>query len=62
MAEVETSPEDLQQYLAEQCRMLLALPNFMDFLPGLIFPDEILADRVTSVAQRITQIAKTIQV
>ena len=52
----QTSPE-LRSYLGVSCRELLATQNFMDLLPGMIFPDELLAERVAIVAQRLRQIA-----
>ncbi|MEK6663372.1 MAG: hypothetical protein AABY73_05835 [Pseudomonadota bacterium] len=55
--EVVSSPLELRGYLAEQCTKLLAVPNFMDALPGMIFPDELLAARVKNVARRLAQIA-----
>ncbi len=55
--EIAQVPVELQSYLAERCGMLLAMPNFMDYLPGLILPDESLAERVTMTAQRLHQIA-----
>ena len=61
VAEVESSPRELQEYLAGQCKAILAMPNFMDFLPGMIFPDELLAERVGAVAKRLAQIAEGIQ-
>ncbi len=57
VAEVASSPKELRDYLAKQCAMLLTMPNFMDVLPGMIFPDEHLAARVTTVAHRFSQIA-----
>ena len=57
VAEVASSPKELRDYLAKQCAMLLTMPNFMDVLPGMIFPDEHLAERVTTVAHRFSQIA-----
>ena len=57
VAEVASSPRELRDYLAKRCIELLLMPNFRDFLPGLIFPDELLADRVANVARRFKQIA-----
>lgn len=33
------------------------MPNFIDFLPGMIAPDESLAERVAVLAQRLQRIA-----
>ena len=56
--EAAAAPAELRAYLAVRCRDLLATPNFMDFLPGMIFPDESLAERVLVLAQRLQQIAE----
>lgn len=54
---VRASPE-LRCYLGARCRDLLATPDFMDLLPGMIFPDELLAERVSIIAQRLRQLAE----
>jgi hypothetical protein len=56
--EVAAAPIALRAYLGARCRELLATPNFMDFLPGMVFPDESLAEHVLVVAQRLQQIAE----
>jgi predicted nucleotidyltransferase len=53
VGEATASPTALQDYLGAQCAALLAMPNFMDVLPGMIFPDELLAARVKNVAHRL---------
>jgi len=58
VAEVTASPPELRSYLGAQCAGLTAMPNFMDVLPGMIFPDEFLAARVESVARRLRQMAE----
>lgn len=55
--EVAASPDELKRYLADRCHALLALPNFMDALSGMVFPDESLAERVKMIALRLKQIA-----
>ena len=55
--EIAASPPALRNYLGTQCAALLAMPNFMDVLPGMIFPDELLAARVENVARRLRQIS-----
>ena len=55
--EVRGSPDELRIYLAERCATLLALPNFMNYLPGLVAQDDTLAERVATVAARIQHIA-----
>jgi hypothetical protein len=58
VSEITLSATELQQYLAAQCRALLAMPDFMDALPGMVFPDESLAERVKLLALRFEQIGK----
>ena len=48
--EIRGAPDnELQTYLAEQCASLLALPNFMNYLPGLLQQDAALPERVAEV-------------
>jgi len=56
VAELAMTPPDLRDYVVQQCRALLAMPNFVDYLPGMIFPDELLAQRVSNVIRRLEQI------
>ncbi|MDZ7583796.1 MAG: hypothetical protein U0938_03095 [Thiobacillus sp.] len=56
VAEVALAAPELRQYLAVQCRALLAMPGFMNALPGMVFPDESLAERVKLLALRLEQI------
>ena len=56
--DVAAAAPQLRQYLAAQCRILLAMPGFMNALPGMVFPDESLAGRVKLLAQRIEQLSK----
>lgn len=58
VTEVAACPEVLKRYLADQCRALVAMPNFMDALSGMVFPDESLAERVKLIKMRIDQIAE----
>ncbi|MHB1092396.1 hypothetical protein [Thiobacillus sp.] len=60
-AEVASAVPELRQYLAGQCRALLAIPGFMNALPGMVFPDESLAERVKLLALRFEQIGKSDQ-
>lgn len=55
--EVAASPDELKRYLVDRCHALLALPNFMDALSGMVFPDESLAERVKMIGLRLKQIA-----
>jgi predicted nucleotidyltransferase len=54
--EIASAAPELRQYLAAQCRALLAMPGFMNALPGMVFPDESLAERVKVLALRFEQI------
>lgn len=56
--EIALSPIELQRYLADRCSALLAMPNFMDTLQGMVFPDESLAERVQMLAERLKKIAQ----
>lgn len=56
--EVAVAAAEMRDYLVVRCRELLAAPNFMDLLPGMIFPDESLAERVHVLAERLQQIAE----
>lgn len=56
--EVAVSPDELKRYLVDRCNALLALPNFMDALSGMVFPDESLAGRVKMIGLRLKQIAE----
>lgn len=56
--EVAASPDELKRYLVDRCSALLALPNFMDALSGMVFPDESLAERVKMIGLRLKQIAE----
>ena len=57
--EVAGAPEELRRYLAERFGALLARPGFADMLTGMIVPDEALAERVQTVLQRLTLLART---
>lgn len=55
--EIRDSTDELRTYLANKCAALLALPNFANYLPGLVAQDETLAQRVATVAARLQAIA-----
>lgn len=48
---------ELRSHLAGKCAALLAMPNFMNYLPGLLPQDATLPERVTEVAARLRRIA-----
>ena len=56
--EIARSPIELQRYLADKVGTLLAMPNFMDALQGMVFPDESLSERVQVLAERLSIIAQ----
>ena len=58
--EIAASPVELQRYLADRCKALLAMPKFMDAIHGMIFPDESHAERVRLLAERFRQIAQSV--
>lgn len=55
--EIVAAEPELRRYLVEQCRALLASPDFTNALPGMLFPDESLADRVAVLVERLSHIA-----
>ena len=48
-----TDSAELRTYLKARLTELLATPSFLDVLPGMIFPDESLAERTRIVAERM---------
>jgi predicted nucleotidyltransferase len=58
VSEIASSEPELRQYLAAQCVALLAMPDFINALPGMVFPDESLAGRVKLLIQRLGEIAE----
>jgi predicted nucleotidyltransferase len=55
--EVAHSPADLRGYLADRCRELLTIPDFSNYLPGLISDDSSLT-LTDEVLERLQVIAK----
>lgn len=58
VGEIELSRMELRRYLADRCRALLAMPNFIDSLQGMVFPDESLLARVRMLTERFRLIAQ----
>lgn len=56
ISEISEAGSGLQQYLAAQCGALLDMPGFMAALPGMVFPDESMAERVKLLVHRLGQI------
>ena len=56
--DVARAPEALRRYLAERFGALLGRPDFADALTGMIVPDDSLAERVQTVLQRVTLLAR----
>lgn len=56
--DVANAPPELRRYLAERFGALLARPDFADALTGMIVPDDSLAERVQTVLQRMTLLAR----
>jgi predicted nucleotidyltransferase len=59
--EIAGSAEELRAYLAARCTALLAMPDFMNFLPGMVAQDESFVDRATAVATRLRAVASLMQ-
>ncbi len=58
VSEIFAAAPELRRYLATQCSALLAAPGFMNALPGLVIPDERLAERVKLLVSRLEHIAR----
>ncbi len=56
-AEVQAETIGLRKYLAVQIKAFLAMPDFMDALPGYLFPDAASQARVGTVIRRLEEIA-----
>lgn len=56
--DVARAPEALRHYLAERFGALLGRPDFADALTGMIVPYDSLAERVQTVLQRVTLLAR----
>ena len=56
--EIAQSPAELRDYLATRCRDLLAVPDFSNYLPGLIQDDSLAqqTDRVLAYLQAIVKL------
>lgn len=50
--EIARADDELRAYLSGKCASLLAMSNFMNYLPGLVIQDTTLPERVKEVAAR----------
>lgn len=57
VGEIEQASGDLRAYLADKAARLLAIPDFTNYLPGMVVQDETLPARMATVAARLQQIA-----
>jgi len=57
-AEIAASDKELARYLAARFRVVLQHPDFENTLPGLVVYDDLYDQRIESVRQRITAIAR----
>lgn len=57
-AEIAASDKELARYLAARFREVLQHPDFENTLPGLVVYDDLYDQRIESVRQRITAIAR----
>lgn len=55
--EIAQSPADLRKYLATRCQDLLAVPDFSNYLPGLI-QDDSYGQQTDEVLNRLEEIVK----
>jgi predicted nucleotidyltransferase len=56
--EIANAAPPLCAYLGDQFRKLLSLPNFIDYLPGMLFPDASLAERVVLLQTHLQVLTK----
>ena len=55
--EIARADDELRAYLSGKFTALLAMPEFMNYLPGLVIQDATLPERVVEVAARLQRIA-----
>jgi hypothetical protein len=56
--EIASATTPLRTYLGDQFRQLRGTPNFIDYLPGMLFPDASLAERLVLLSARLQALAK----
>ena len=55
--EIQAGSEDVRAYIAAGIRKLLAIPEFLDALPGYLLPDQTSQARVPILLERLKKIA-----
>ena len=55
--EIHSAPEDVRAFVAAEIRKLLATREFLDALPGYLFPDHVSQARVSILLDRLKKIA-----
>ena len=55
--EIHSGPEDVRAYIAAEFKKLLATAEFLDALPGYLFPDQASQARVSILLERLQKIA-----
>jgi len=55
--EIQAGSEDVRAYIAAGIRKLLAIPEFLDALPGYLLPDQTSQARVSILLERLKKIA-----
>lgn len=55
--EIRTGAEAVRAYIAAEIRKLLAVPEFLDALPGYLLPDQVSQARVSVLLERLKKIA-----
>lgn len=55
--EIQAGPEDVRTYIASEIKKLLAIGSFVDALPGYLLPDAASQARISTVLERLKQIA-----
>jgi hypothetical protein len=55
--EIQAGPEGVRTYIASEIKKLIAISAFMDALPGYLLPDAASQARISTVLERMKQIA-----
>jgi hypothetical protein len=55
--EIQAGPEGVRTYIASEIKKLLAIGSFADALPGYLLPDAASQARISTVLERLKQIA-----